>query len=91
MDDIKQTEMPLCRQEREERMKKRKMAAAVLGLVLLCMLGYGLKVCDDKPEGKKVGGKTAMEYHMGKYSEAGQKNWELSQMTTEILEEKREK
>lgn len=57
MDDIKPTEMPLCRQEREERMKKRKMAAAVLGLVLLCMLGYGLKVCDDKPEGKKVGGK----------------------------------
>ena len=84
LDDIKPTEMPLCRQEREERMKKRKMAAAVLGLVLLCMLGYGLKVCDDKPEGKK-------EYHMGKYSEAGQKNWELSQMTTEILEEKREK
>lgn len=91
MDDIKPTEMPLCRQEREERMKKRKMAAAVLGLVLLCMLGHGLKVCDDKPEGKKVGGKAAMEYHMGKYSEAGQKNWELSQMTTEILEEKREK
>lgn len=91
MDDIKPTEMPLCRQEREERIKKRKMAAAVLGLVLLCMLGYGMKICDDRTEGKNVGGKAAMEYHMGKYSEAGQKNWELSQMTTEILEEKREK
>ena len=63
----------------------------MLGVLLLCMLRYPLKLCDEKPERKKVGGKTAMEYHMGKYSEAGQKNWELSQMTTEILEEKREK
>ena len=45
-----------------------------------------------RPEGKKVGGKPAIEeYHIGKYSEAGQKNRELSQMVTEMLKEKWEK